>query len=154
MGNGNEKLAVRYSILLRQYALDKSGYEFYEMMKKNTESLGTIFDAQPSEMKGNIRCTSDANEIVIGYISAAAIEEKRFFISRSELKQWRFYEDCPEMTIPNHPDSIRDAYAGGLSIWDAIYPPVGNRPSRYNVSYVPCVECPARGGSLIRPAYW
>ena len=89
MGNGNEKLAVRYSILLRQYALDKSGYEFYETMKKNTESLGTIFDAQPSEMKGNIRCTSDANEIVIGYISAAVIEEKRFFISRSELKQFK-----------------------------------------------------------------
>jgi hypothetical protein len=154
IGNGDEKLAVRYSILLRQYALDKRGYEFYAMMKKNTESLGTIFDAQPSEIKGNVHCTSDPGELVIGYVSAAVIEEKRFFIARSELQQWRFYEDCPNLDILNHPDSISDAYAGGLSIWEAIYPPVGNRIARYYVSYAPCVECPKRGGSLLRPSYW
>ncbi|RYZ79252.1 MAG: DUF4249 domain-containing protein [Proteobacteria bacterium] len=44
---GDEKLAERYSIVVRQYALDKSAHAFYELMKKNTESLGSIFD--PSE---------------------------------------------------------------------------------------------------------
>ena len=152
MGNGNEKLAVRYSILLRQYALDKSGYEFYEMMKKNTESLGTIFDAQPSEIKGNIHCTSDPGELVIGYLSAVTVEEKRFFISSGELHGWNFSQDCPKYDIPNNTDSIEAAYSGGLSIFTAIFPPPG--AMRYEVASTGCVECPARGGSLIRPAYW
>ena len=152
IGNGSEKLAVRYSILLRQYALDKSGYEFYEMMKKNTESLGTIFDAQPSEIRGNVHCTSDPGELVIGYVSAVDIEEKRFFISANELRGWKFNQDCPKLDIPNHPDSIKAAYSGGHSIFSQIF--TGPGVMRYEIAPTPCVECTARGGSLIRPSYW
>ncbi len=151
--NGSERLAVRYSVLLRQYALDKQGYEFYEMMKKNTESLGTIFDAQPSELRGNIRCVSNPGEIVIGYISASTIEEKRFFISNSQLWRWTFPQDCPEIKIANRPDSIRVAYESGLSIYDAIYG-AGAGIDAYSTSYNFCVECTYRGGTLQRPSYW
>jgi hypothetical protein len=152
--NGNEKLAVRYSILLRQYALDKQGYEFYEMMRKNTEAIGTVFDPQPTEIKGNIRCTTDPGEIVIGYVSAAVVEEKRFFISSSQLDRWRFSQDCPEVMVANHPDSIAEAYAGGGSIYNALFSPMTGRITHYLASTKPCVECPSRGGSLIRPSYW
>lgn len=151
--NGDEKFSVRYSILLRQYALDKQGYEFYEMMKKNSESLGSIFDAQPSELRGNIRSVSDPGELVIGFISASEVTEKRIFISRSQLDQWRFYEDCPEILVLNHPDSIRDAYDGGGSIYNAVYT-IFNTISYYKFSRIECVECTARGGSLVRPSYW
>jgi len=151
--NGSEKLAVRYSILLRQYALDKKGYEFYEMMKKNTEGLGSIFDPQPSEIRGNINCTSDPRELVIGYVSAAVIEEKRFFISYRQLQGWRFYEDCPEILVLNNPDSIRAAHEGGGSFYGALFGG-GPNPTYYKVSTLPCVECTARGGFLIRPSYW
>jgi hypothetical protein len=121
------------------------------MMKKNTESLGTIFDAQPSEIKGNVHCMSDPGELVIGYVSAAVIEEKRFFISANELRGWNFDQGCRKSDIPNHPDSIKDAYSGGLSIFDAIYAPV---ITRYEVAPIGCVECTARGGSLTKPSYW
>lgn len=150
--NGNEKLAVRYSILLRQYALDKQGYEFYEMMKKNTEGLGTIFDAQPSEIRGNIKCISDPGELVIGYISAPVIEEKRFFIERSQLQNWKFVQDCPEIRVKNDPDSIRLAYIGGGSIYDDYFDM--GVVTHYLFSPIRCVECTARGGSVIRPSYW
>ena len=151
--NGDEKLDVRYSILLRQYALDKQGYEFYEMMKKNSESLGTIFDAQPSELRGNIHSVSAPGELVIGFISASEISEKRMFISRSELNRWNFYEDCPEILVKNDPDSIQAAYDGGGSIYGAVYN-IFNMISYYKFSTKPCVECTARDGSLIRPSYW
>ncbi len=154
IGNGSEKLAVRYSIMLRQYALDKKGYEFYEMMKKNTEQIGTIFDPQPSETKGNIHCVTDPGELVIGYVSASTVEEKRYFISVSQLDGWRFFEDCPAELVMNNPDSIREAYAGGGSIYGAIYNSSGSYVTYYNFSNIECVECPTRGGSLIRPSYW
>jgi hypothetical protein len=152
MSNGDEKLAVRYSILLRQYALDKREYEFYSVMKKNTESLGTIFDAQPSEQKGNIKCTSDPDEPVIGFVSASTIEEQRFFIDNTQLDRWRFEQDCPKGTVPNNPDSLRNAYEGGYSIIGAVG--AGNPPAAYEASYKRCVECTARGGSLAKPSYW
>jgi hypothetical protein len=150
-GNGDEKLDVRYSILLRQYALDKQGYEFYEMMKKNTESLGTIFDAQPLELKGNIRCTSDPNELVIGYVSAAVVEQKRFFISAAQLSRWNFYEECLSINVRNHPDSIMAAHSGGLSFYGAIGTPF---ITHYLASFPACVDCTERGGSLVKPSYW
>lgn len=151
---GTEKLAVRYSILLRQYALDKRGYEFYEMMKKMTEGLGSIFDPQPSELRGNIHCTTDPGELVIGYVTAVSIEEKRFFISSSQLRGWRFLQDCTSSDIPNNPDSIRVAYQGGLSIYSAILNPFNGAIVRYYVSRKPCVECTDRGGFTTRPSYW
>ena len=149
--NGDEKLNVRYSILLRQYALDKQGYEFYEMMKKNTESLGTIFDAQPLELKGNIRCTSDPNELVIGYVSAAVAVQKRFFISERELFRWNFYENCPSILVKNNPDSIKAAHNSGLDFYSAIPGPF---ITHYMAAVPTCVDCTQRGGSLIRPSYW
>ena len=96
IGNGDERLEIRYSTLIRQHALDKKGYEFYEMMKKNTESLGTIFDAQPSQIKGNIYSASDPKEPVIGYVSASTIEEKRIFIEAADLDGWQFYAELYE----------------------------------------------------------
>jgi hypothetical protein len=150
-GNGDEKLDVRYSILLRQYALDKQGYQFYEMMKKNTESLGTIFDAQPLELKGNIRSTSDPNELVIGYVSAAVVEQKRFFISGVQLNGWNFYQECLSVMVRNNSDSIRAAHDSGLSFYDAIGSPF---ITHYVVSIPACVDCTERGGSLVKPSYW
>jgi hypothetical protein len=54
----------------------------------------------------------------------------------------------------NNPDIIRIAYEGGGSIYNAIYSPQSGQVSFYLFSTLPCVECPARGGSLIRPTYW
>lgn len=150
---GDEKLAERYSILLRQYALDKQGYEFYEMMKKNSESLGSIFDAQPSEQKGNIKSVSDPAELVVGYVSSSVIREKRIFINNSQLTRWYYAQDCPEIQVRNHPDSIRDAYQGGGSIYEAIYANSGPIVY-YKFSRIQCVECQSRGGSNVRPSYW
>lgn len=151
--NGNEKLDVRYSILVRQYALDKKGYEFYELMRKNTESLGSIFDAQPSEQRGNFHCVSHPGELVIGYLTATTVEEKRHFISVLELPGWLYFQDCPEVLVKNHPDSIQEAYDGGGSIWSAVFTPA-NTISHYKFSRIQCVECPSRNASLQKPSYW
>jgi len=152
--NGDERLDVRYSILVRQYALDKAGYEFYELMRKNTESLGSIFDAQPSEQRGNFRCTTNPDELVIGYLTASTVEQQRRFIAAHEIPNgWYFYEDCPEEIVRNHPDSIKLAYDGGGSIWSAVYTPFGSI-SHYKFSKIECVECTARNGSLQKPPYW
>ena len=155
IGNGDEKLAVRYSILVKQTALDKKGYEFYELMKKNTESIGTIFDPQPSQVKGNIHSVSDPNEPVIGNITATTVEEKRIFIGPADLDRWRFAQFCTTDTVANDPDSIYKAYGTGWDVYDAILS--RTQPGvieAYEFSIRSCVDCTKRGGDLSRPPYW
>lgn len=150
----NEKPAIRYSMLLRQYSLDQKGYEFYKLMKKNTESLGTIFDAQPSEMQGNIKCLSNPSETVIGYLSACAVQEKRVFINRNDLPSWRYNSNCDYIEVPAIPDSIH-YFFGTLGVWviDAIVD-INNKPVKYTGSSLACIDVRSRGASLIRPPYW
>jgi Domain of unknown function (DUF4249) len=153
INENDEKLCVRYSILLHQYALDKEGYKFYELMKRNTENLGSVFDAQPTEIKGNITCVTDPSEIVIGYVSASTIEEKRIFISNSELPGWRMDQNCQEDTVANTPDNIRLFFAGG-----GIVPYSSLIANGFIVAYLSssptCVDCTSRQGSTTRPSYW
>lgn len=150
--NGEEKLAVRYSILLRQYALDKRGYEFYELMRKNTESIGTVFDPQPSEITGNIKCITDPSQIVIGYVTASTISEKRAFVTSGQLGGWAYPENCPPLMV-KHPDSTEYYFAGNYGIpVDAIID--GNDTTYWIGAYASCADCTYRGGSLVRPSYW
>src|SRR6202012_806504 len=94
----SEKLGDQYSILVKQYALTPDAYNFYTNLKKNTEQLGSIFDAQPSEISGNIHNVSDASEPVLGYISAGTSTSQRIFIKKYQLLyDWNFtpyYADC------------------------------------------------------------
>jgi hypothetical protein len=85
--SSSEKIEVEYSILLHQYALTGDAYNFWTNLKTNTEQLGSIFDAQPSNINGNIHNVNNPTEPVIGYISVNTVQTKRVFISENQLPQ-------------------------------------------------------------------
>lgn len=151
--NADERLAVRYSILVRQYALTKAGYDFYTLMKKNTEQLGDIFGPLPTEVTGNVRSLSDADEPVIGFISASTIVEKRIFIDESQVPNWNYDPNCQEKRVPNDPDSI-------AFYFEYLYKPY-NAEYRQNGSIIAylgtrpwCRDCRLRGGTNVKPSFW
>lgn len=156
LSNMDEKLGVRYSILVRQYALEKEGYQFFEQMRKNTELLGSIFDPQPSALKGNIRAVSDPEETVIGYISAASIQQKRIFISREnrDLRNpgFNIYNLCPTDSVKNNPDSIKAKIPNGYLPYEAVF--TGISISHYLASGPACVDCRERNGINVKPSFW
>jgi hypothetical protein len=147
---GSEKLGVRYSILVKQQSLTKGAYEYLQLMKKNTESIGTIFDPQPSELKGNIQCVSDPEEGVIGYLTASTVTEKRIFITATEAG-WRYTQTCPPEKVKNHPDSIKEWVPGYLPYDSEVYM---STVDYYSFAKAACVDCTARGGNLSQPSYW
>lgn len=147
------KLAYLYSILVRQYGLTKEAYQYLEVLKKNTENIGTIFDSQPSELKSNIICVSKPEEKVIGWISAGRITEKRLFISaRSKPRAagWVYPETCTSRSIPR--DSLF-FYIPGNDIIDELRDPFTSNLVGYTISTAPCIDCTLRG-SNIKPSYW
>jgi hypothetical protein len=124
-----------------------------EQMKKNTEALGTIFDPQPSQLKGNVHSVSDPNEVVIGYINATTVQQSRIFISSTQLhaRGFSIYAQCLQDTVKNRSDSL------ALHIpprWphNAIFD--GPVIVAYLVSDASCVDCRLRGGSNVKPSFW
>jgi len=147
------ELSFLYSINLKQYALSKEGYEFYRKLKKNTESLGSIFDVQPSEIKGNITCVTDPGEQVIGYVEVSTVNEKRKYISNDELPGWNYNQGCePAKVYLNIPATAYKLYVEG-------YHPFGGTTANdgsiiaFSVTKAECVKCTLRGTN-IKPSYW
>lgn len=144
---GSEKLSVRYSILLRQYSLEKAAYNFYELMRKNTEDIGNIFSPQPSEIRGNISNVNDSKEYVLGYVTASTVESMRTFIQIP----WRYFQDCQIYKVPDIPDSVKYYFGpGGPYIPFAFDDP----PPTWSGSSRVCVDCTLRGGNTTKPSYW
>lgn len=150
--SGDDRFSVKYSILLRQYAMDKAAYEFYDLMKKNTESIGSIFDPMPSELRGNIHCITNPAETVIGYIGASTITQKRVFIAPPP--GWNFRMGCTTEFIIKNADSTKSYFTGNALI------PINEeqRPDPpaegYSAALAACVDCTSRGGSTQKPSYW
>jgi len=147
----SEKVSQLYSILVRQYALSKAGYEFLQKMKKNTEQTGTLFDAQPSELKGNLHSKNNPNEIVIGYVEVCDMQEMRIFVKPTDLQGWNYRSGCMEQKVPNNADSIR-AYSYLHPTNVAELSPTGDILSYY-ASGTPCVLCTTKGVHF-KPSFW
>jgi hypothetical protein len=148
--SGSIKLNVRYSILVRQYALTREAFEFWEILKGNTEQLGELFDAQPSQLFGNIYCASDPNEPVVGFISASTVQEKRLFIKNNELNDWYGLGSGGACDIK----FINPAQAP-IYLSDFTYSPVYFMTGAgLAIAPTPCVDCTKKGGVTQQPAFW
>lgn len=152
----SEKLSIKNSILVKQYALTREAYQYWEIVKKNTENIGTLFDPLPSQQTGNIRSLTNPEEIVIGYVSAGVVQEKRIFIDSSELpSEWRLYNAvCSSDTLMLHEKDIRQYFGSGyLMPVQGIYPAGSMTPIGYTYAPAPCVDCTTRG-SNVKPHFW
>lgn len=157
--SSTNKLVSKYSILVKQSVITPDAYEYYQRMKKNTEQTGSVFDAQPSQLRGNITCVTDSSETVVGFITASSITEKRIFVNRAELPPMNvktLYESCYPDTVQNSytRDTIVYTFASGAYIpieilYSSIQTPIG-----FIYSYHFCVDCRKIGGSNIKPPFW
>ena len=80
------RISYLYSILVKQASLSEDGYEYYRLMKLYTQESNGIFSPIPSEVKGNIKCISNPEKTVYGYVMASDITTKRLFIHASDFK--------------------------------------------------------------------
>jgi hypothetical protein len=153
----SEKVENEYSILLRQYALTADAYNFWLSLKKNTEQLGSIFDAQPSQLEGNIHCITNPAEPVIGYISICAVASKRLVISNAKLPAWApDYPYSCELQKDTTPYTIYN----DLVLNPKTNVPVGPAPAGgatsspfYTYSTPECVDCTVRGTKTEPPFF-
>lgn len=144
------KLSVLYSVLVKQYALSKEEYEFLDKMKKNSEETGNVFGRQPSELKGNIHCLSNPGEPVIGYIGIANRQEKRIWISKPEVVDWRYYMPCDTHNV------TKDSAEWYSPFYEPVIPLDIDQSGNITLFFAAtsnCVDCRLRGTNK-KPSFW
>ncbi len=169
----SDKIHSKLSVLVRQYGLSKSAYAFWQNLQKNSQQLGSIFDAQPSQINGNIHSTTNANEPVIGYVSVGTYTTKRFFIDEHNLPPWidilpnpdgcpahsyRFsYTDPVSGLVVNQVDQYinynKAIFPIELPI-EGFYDRATHKQIGYVASYPECVDCTLAGGTNKQPDFW
>lgn len=150
--SGSQQISKLYSVLLKQYAWNKEGYEFLERMRKNSETLGSVFDAQPSELTGNIHCISNASLPVIGFFNVSPFRQKRVFIYNGEVPGWNYTTNCNEFEVQNNAEDIKMKAIGTLPTNATLTAGPGSIIS-FNVASPECVDCTLTGTN-VKPVFW
>ena len=154
----DKKIKIRYSILVQQLALEEAAYNYWRIIEKNSQKLGTLFDLQPAQLKGNIRCTNILKEPVIGFISATTITEKRIFINNNQLYNWPTIVTeipCETLVLPVNPS---DQFA--YNYFDPSFAPYYFSSGSFSVprglviTRKECIDCRLKGGSNVKPLFW
>ncbi len=154
--DNTDRLIDEYSILVKQTVLSQDWYEWVQKVQRNTEQLGSIFDALPTETGGNIHNTADPTEMVIGFIGTTTETEKRIFINREQIQPptivYSGYESC-ELDSTTVDPTLQDQFALGndIPVYDISF--MGNIIG-YAGSVSICVDCRLKGGTLVKPDFW
>ena len=151
-----QQLSVEYSIYVRQYALTEDGYNFLTLMRSNTESLGTIFDPTPSQLKGNIQCLTNPNEPVVGFVSAGTVQQQRIYIQRDQVPYWDYFFECMMPDSLVLADSADMHYFFGQAGFVPVYPKLGPDGGviGWFSNYSNCIDCRTQGGTTQMPSFW
>ena len=168
----SDKIRSKVSILVRQYGLSKDAYSFWQNLQKNTQQLGSIFDAQPSQINGNIHSTTNSAETVIGYISVGTYTSKRFFIDEHNLPPWLDLPvsgTCPahsyfyKFTDPVTGNTVNQVdeyinYNKAIFPVEIPYEGIYNRQTAQRIGFLAappeCVDCRLQHGTNKQPDFW
>ena len=159
--SSSSKFKIGYRISVIQSALTKEAYEYLAELKRNAEQQGSLFDPQPSDLLGNLRCLTDPEEPVLGYVSAHDTKEKSIFIYGYEAPPYGvppLAGACPGPTDLTASEEAQLISSGEYLPADdpdkAQYPDA--IPPRVYVTYQPkiCVDCRERGGTNVKPPGW
>ena len=145
----SQKISQHYSILVQQRALDEATYNYLQQLQKTTEVMGGLFDPMPSQVTGNIFSVKNASEPVIGYFRGGAVQEKRLFITRSELRPY----------FPAYPSFLCSTQTifGIEELKKALphYQPVNTLGGAIFIAPISCMDCRVSGGGVLtKPVFW
>lgn len=152
---GDERIMERYSILVSQKGIASKDVQFWEILKKNTEDIGSIFSPLPSLIGGNIKGL-DNQTPVIGQVSLGVIRQKRIYVNRNDVAPWNYidpqFNDC---VIAENPVMIPEytTVFGNGSIVPARELMVGTTIVGFFPSSRRCTDCTLYA-SPVRPEFW
>ncbi len=145
-----KELSIRYSLLLNQYSLSASAFNYWSKVKSMIEEQGALYTRQPFQIRSNVFNVSDAEEPVMGYFMVAGQSQKRMYFDRPMELEY-FYPDSCNL----YPVDINILWIKREQ-WPLLLPAFFGGTSQQPawVDYQWCVDCRALGGGLNKPDFW
>jgi hypothetical protein len=153
VSNKSDRLSVKYSLLVKQYSLSDTAYEYWSQMQRLVQESGGLYETQPIRIAGNIRNPEDPDETVLGFFWASAVKEKRVFYKRNYA--FPVYEPpCepygwPMDELMQYLESFGEEYYPifliNLTLMDI---------GPWDIADQLCFDCTKSGGTTTRPDFW
>ncbi|OFY61143.1 MAG: hypothetical protein A2Y71_00320 [Bacteroidetes bacterium RBG_13_42_15] len=148
----SDRFQVKYSILVTQYSINEQEYDYWSKVKNIAEEVGNLYDVTPASITGNIHCTNDATETVLGYFSVSSVCSKRLFIKDTFEGLTDRYLYCTEgdTTVFR---SLERVSGLGSRWWVIIEGHTMFTPFWVLTRFHDCADCRVRGTD-IEPPFW
>lgn len=143
----------RYSLQVKARTINKANYLYLNNLAQAQDN-NDLFTPNPGEMQGNLRCDTDPDRMVLGYVTVSQIARKRVFIGSEFLKVRAL--DPYELSFPQK-EEYAETYERGYwplvetaALWE------DPQADRGDYAWGPprCFDCTVNGGSLEKPDYW
>lgn len=146
----SDKLSILYYIEVTLQTLSKDCYTYLNNMKSNSDYNGSLFAPTPSEMAGNIHCTEDPSEQVIGFVNCSQVSKAHLFIDNNVTD---FYFN-PRTALPLPQELSKDVWQ--FSYYSLNMIPFSMMEDGSSVQWVDrsCADCRVNGGTKNKPAFW
>lgn len=140
VSNQTDRLKIKYSLLIRQYALNDEAYNYWQQIRQMSQESGGLYDTQPPQLRGNIYNPENDQEVVLGYFSVSGMDEKRIFV-RDDFRFFPVFSGCqPFLPLGGYPRNnpyYLVEVDGALMMANAT-----------------CFDCTLLGGTTKKPYFW
>jgi|GEM_PF-2301187 len=157
--SSDKRLNIKYSLLVKQYALNSRAYAYYTQNKLSNDGVDELYQTQPKQSKSNIVNVNDENEVVLGIFWGSSFTEKRIFIDGPVGAYNIFHCNDVIEARPAIGQTLVQYFqsrARDLSLIALEFVPDTSNLVRLwgYPSDQTCIDCTANGASTIKPAYW
>ncbi len=150
ISNQTDRLSLRYSILVNQYSMTGDEYTYWQSVQNLTSQTGGLSDIIPASIQGNVYCSDNPEETVLGYFSVSAKKTKRIYIQDKFEGVVNPYADCVTDTVYSvKPDELN------VSLWILLTHKCAMPcATTYEITtHRECTDCTLRGTN-IKPSFW
>ena len=141
VSNETSRLTVKYSLLIKQYALSDTAYEYWYQLQKQNQEAGGLYETQPQQIHGNISNINNEDETVLGNFNVSGLAEKRVFVS----ERFNFFPESHNC-VP----------------WKPLFWPPNKGPiwvildlkEGLLLAKQECFDCTKSGGTTEKPDFW
>ena len=142
------ELMERYSLRVKQFTITENAYTFWNNVREQNTTQGSLYTKQPFQIRGNVYNTETPDETVFGSFLVAGITEKRIFVNR------------PAAILRYSVCTLEDADYKNVGTVFMTKPdewPLYITTDVNGIRAFPnqdCINCQLRGGTIVKPDFW
>ncbi|MHA7129891.1 DUF4249 domain-containing protein [Algoriphagus namhaensis] len=101
----DQSFLSRHYFNVKQLSISKASYDYWSKVRELVNNTGSVFDAPPAPIRGNLSNVADPGEVVLGYFEVARAKVTRIYTTKADVPFF-IEEVCtyaPDRNINSYP---------------------------------------------------